>query len=84
MLGEAGLLGQLDKQTDRLVGYAVLRIVQVVAGTLGREAPTASGVDGEQITQRGARDLALMGCQITQAGRSVKAGVGFGVVLMSL
>ncbi len=67
-LGKARLLGQLDEQTDRLLGYAILRVIQVEAWALGREALSPSRVHGEQIAQRGVRDLALVGSQLTPGG----------------
>src|ERR1700722_13565940 len=67
-LDKTGLLGQLDKQTDRLVGYAVLRVVQIEARTLGRETLATCAVHSEQLTQRSVSHLTLMGGQLTPGG----------------
>ena len=48
---EAALLGQLTEQRERLVGDAVLRVVQIDPRRLGAHAPAAPGVVGEELPQ---------------------------------
>ena len=48
---QAGFLGQLQQQLERLVGDAVLRVVEVDAGRLGRQPLAARGIVGEELAQ---------------------------------
>ena len=48
-----GLAREVDEQLDRLVGDAVLRVVEVEPGGLGHEPPAPLGVVGEELAQRG-------------------------------
>src|SRR4051812_5404466 len=48
---EAGLLGELYEEPDRLVGDEVLGVIEVDAGRLGREPLAAQGVVGKQVSQ---------------------------------
>ena len=50
-------VGKLQQQPDRLVGDAVLRVVQDTARRLRREALATARVVGEQLPQRHALDL---------------------------
>jgi hypothetical protein len=50
-LGEAGLLGELHEQVQRLVDHAILGVVEVEAGTLGHEALAPRRVVREEIAQ---------------------------------
>ena len=50
-LAQAGLVGQRQQQAQRLVGDALLGIVQVDAGGLQRQAFAALGIGGEQLAQ---------------------------------
>ena len=50
-LAEAGALGQGDEQPQRLVGDAVLGVVEVEVAGLERQALAAVGVLGEQVAQ---------------------------------
>ena len=59
--GDAGLGGQLHQEVERFPGDAILRVVEVDAGRLGRQAGASAGVGGEELTQVGARDLPVVG-----------------------
>ncbi len=59
-LGQAGLLGQGDKQAEGLVGDAVLGVVEVQAGAFGGEALASPGVGGEQVAQVRVLDLVVV------------------------
>ncbi len=54
------LLGQCEQQADRLVGHAVLGIVEVQAGGLDDEPFTALWILAEQSSQVAAVDLVVM------------------------
>ena len=58
---QAGFLGQLEQQFERLVGDAVLRIIQKKARRLGRQALAAFRVVGEQFPQMQLLDLLVVG-----------------------
>ena len=47
-LAQAALLGEIEQQFERLVGDAVLGVVQVQAGRFNRQTLAALGVLGEQ------------------------------------
>ncbi len=59
-LGEARLLGQLEEQAQRLVGDAVLRVVEVDTDTLGCEPFAARRVGGEEVAQVEISDLGVV------------------------
>ncbi len=48
---------QVQEQPQGLVGDALLRVVEVEAGALGREALAALGIRGEEIAQMLAADV---------------------------
>ena len=58
---QAGLLGELDEQPQRLVGDAVLRVVEVEPDRLDGHALAASGVVGEQLAQMDLGHVLRMG-----------------------
>ncbi len=68
---EPGLLGQFQQQSQRFVGNAVLRVVEVESGCLDRQALAALGVLSKELAQMQAVDLLKMGRQAFQAGSSV-------------
>ena len=47
----ASALGKLHQQSDRLVGDAVLRVVELDAGGLDRETLATPGIVGEELPQ---------------------------------
>ncbi len=60
-LAEAGLVGQIDEQSERLVGDALLRIVEVDSLGLGAQALAAPRVLGEESSQvRGANGVGVV------------------------
>ena len=59
-LGEARLVGQLQQEAQRLVGDAVLRVVEVDAGALGGEPLAACRVLGEEVAQVEVADLGVV------------------------
>src|SRR5262245_49380156 len=59
-LGEPRLLCQLHQQANRLVRRPVLRIVEVEAGTFGRETLATRRVVGEQLTEAEIVDLRVV------------------------
>ena len=50
-LAQAGLLGEVDQQLERLIRDAILRVVEVDARGLEREPLTAVRVVGKQLSQ---------------------------------
>ena len=56
----AALFGKPQQQPQRLVGDAVLRVVEEEARTLGREALRPAGIVGEQRAQMHVLDLRMM------------------------
>ncbi len=60
---EAGFLGQLDQELERLVGGAVLRVIQDEAGGLGRQALAAPRVVAEELAEVQVADPLIMGLQ---------------------
>ena len=50
-LAQSGLLGELDQQPQRLVGDAVLGVVEIDPGALDREALPALGIIREELPQ---------------------------------
>jgi hypothetical protein len=48
---QAALLGKLHEQPDGLVGYAVLRVVEINARRFGRKALTTPGIVSEELSQ---------------------------------
>ena len=61
--GHAGLPGQLDEQAERLVGHAMLRVVEVDARSLCGQAGAPSGVGGEELAEVSVRNLAVVGVE---------------------
>ena len=61
--GTAGLLRQLDQQPHRLVGDAVLGVVEVDALGLGRQPLAAARIGREQLAQVTIADLGVMALQ---------------------
>ena len=59
--GYAGLGGELHQEVERFARDAILRVVEVDAGRLGRQAGASPGVGGEELAQVGARDLPVVG-----------------------
>ena len=55
---QARLFGELQQQLERLVGDAILRVIEVEARRLRRQAFAALGIVGEQLAQVQALDLA--------------------------
>ena len=53
-LGNSALLGELEQEPERLVGDPVLRVVEVDALGLGRQALPARGVSFEEVAKMGA------------------------------
>ncbi len=58
---QPAFLGELDQQRERLVGDAVLRVVEVEARRLGRQALAALRVVGEELAQMQVAHLRQMG-----------------------
>ena len=59
-LAQPRLLGELEEQPQRLVGDAVLRVVEVDAGALGGETLAARRVLGEEVAQVCLADLRVV------------------------
>jgi hypothetical protein len=51
VLGEPGLLGELEEEGEGLVGDAVLGVVEEEAGGFGGVAGAAGGVGGEEVAE---------------------------------
>ena len=66
---ESRLLGELEEQPQRLVGDAVLRVVEVDAGALGCETLAARRVLGEEVAQMCLADLGVVALE-RRPGRS--------------
>src|SRR5712664_434834 len=62
-LAQPGLLGELDEETERLVGHAVLRVVEVQADALDRQALAATRVVGEELAEMDVADPRVMVAQ---------------------
>ena len=58
---QAGFLGQLQEQLERFVGDAILRVVEVEARGLGRQALAALGIVREEVAEMQVADLLMMG-----------------------
>ena len=81
-LAQAALLGESTEQRQRLVGDAVLRVVEVEAGGFRRQALAAGRVVGEERAQMQAADRLRSGpASAFHAGRAVSGGVS--VILLS-
>jgi hypothetical protein len=71
---QCGLLGQAEKETEGLVGDAVLRVVEIDARGLGRQPLAPPQVLGEQVPQVAVGDLVVValqrlpGCALPQRG----------------
>ena len=59
-LTQAALLGKIDEEADRLVGDAILRVVEVKAGAFGGQALAPVGIIGEERPQMHIADLPVM------------------------
>src|SRR6266849_8954833 len=59
-LAQPGLLGEVDEETERLVGHAVLRVVEVEAHALDRQALAATRVVGEELAEMDVAHLRVM------------------------
>ena len=59
-LGDAASAGELDEQPERLVGDAVLRIVQEETGALGDQPLAAIRILGEEVAQVPLPDLGVV------------------------
>src|SRR5262249_9452736 len=59
-LGDALLVGELDKELQRLVGDPVLRVVEEEPGAFCDQALTAAGVLGEELAQMPFADRGVM------------------------
>ena len=59
-LRETGLARELEQEAQRLVGDAVLRVVEIDACALGREPLAAGRVVGEQVAQMEPADVGDM------------------------
>src|ERR1700758_4980262 len=57
---QPGLFGQLQQQTQRLICYAVLGVVEVESRSLGRQTLTALGVLSKKLAQVHAADVLKM------------------------
>ena len=81
VLAQAGLLGELEQQPQRLVVDPVLREVEVQADRVGAEALGAPGVRGEQVAEVGGGELVVVGLQRRPRG-PVAQGRDVGQVLL--
>ena len=73
---QARFVGELEEEAQRLVRDAVLRVVEVDAGRLEREAlARARGSLGEQFAQVQAADAIACASSAFQAGRSTTRSV---------
>src|SRR5206468_4641087 len=59
-LTQPDLLGEADEEAERLVGYAVLRVVEVQADTFDRQAFAATRVVGEELAEVDVADPRVM------------------------
>ncbi len=60
---QAGFLGEPQQQRERLVGDAVLRVVEVETGGLGSEALAALRILGEERAEVERADLLVVGVE---------------------
>ena len=58
---QAGFLGQLHEQPERLVGDAVLRVVEIDARPPRRSGARRAGIVGEELAQMQLPDLLVVG-----------------------
>ena len=68
-LGDACLLGERDEQPQRLVGDAVLRVVEEEAGRLDGEPLGTAGIGCEELAQMRLPQLRRVGRQGSPGGR---------------
>src|SRR3989442_637404 len=61
---KVALLGQREQEAQRLVGDAVLRVVEIEPGRLGREPLAAARILGEQRSQVHAANASVMGGEL--------------------
>src|SRR5262249_60021564 len=59
-LAQPGFLGEAEEETECLVGQAVLRVVEVQADALDRQALAATRVVGEELAEMNVADLRVM------------------------
>src|SRR5262249_11414852 len=76
VLAEAGLLGELQQKAERLVGDAVLGIVEVDPGRLDDEPLPALAVVGKELAQMLALDLLIVLLQRCPGGQRAQRGRG--------
>ena len=67
-LAQPAFLGELQQQLQRLVGDAILRVVEVDADGLGRQPLAALGIVGEELAQVDVAHLAMMRLQSLPGG----------------
>ena len=58
---QAAFLRQLEEQLEGFVGDAILRVIEVEAHGLGRQALAAFGIVGEELSQMQFSDLLIVG-----------------------
>ena len=69
-LAQPALVGELEQQAHRLVGDAVLRVVEVQARRLEANRSARRGIAREQLAQVAAAELRWCRSSAFQAGRS--------------
>ncbi len=67
-LGHAGFAGELHQQGERLVGEAILRVVEPQPLGFGDQALTPVRVGGEEVAQMRLADLGVMTLQLSPRG----------------
>ena len=72
---QAAILGELEQEGERLVGDAVLRVIEVQARCLGRETLTALRVVGKQVAQVPPLHLLMVGGEGLPGGPLGERGV---------
>ena len=73
-LCEPRFLGELYEERERLVADAVLRVVEVEARALRREAFAAGRVAGEQVAKVGVADLRVVPLERRPGGARAQRG----------
>ena len=77
-LAQAGVVGELDQQPDRLVGHPVLGVVEEQSLGLGDHPLAAIGIGGEQVLEMLLADLGVMGDQGIPSGQPLHARLAGG------
>ena len=75
-LAQARLFGELEQQLQRLVGDAVLRVVEIDADGLDRQALAALGVVGEELAEVQPLDLLVVGLESGPSRTLAQSGDG--------